>query len=97
MTVRIVGIPSSMANVFKKQIENEERITKGEITSQAKITAPVITGNYRDNIRVEKIGIIAHALYSHKLEYFGKNGSPYATMRLAAKEIARRKGYKYEG
>ena len=95
MTVRVVNIPD-MSEYFKNQIEKEERIAKGEIATQARITAPVISGNYRDNIRVEEEGVVANAPYSAKLEYVGKQGKPYATLRLAGKEIARRKGYEYK-
>lgn len=94
MTVKVVNIPN-LANYFEKQIEDEARITKGEISAQAKITAPVISGNYRDNIRVELEGVVANAPYSAKLEYVGRSGKPYGTMRNAAREIARRRGLKY--
>jgi hypothetical protein len=95
MTVQKIGIPN-MANYFKKQVEDEVRITKGQISTQARVTAPKITGNYANNIVVVEKGVEAKAPYSAKLEYVGKQGKPYATLRLAAKEIARRKGYQYK-
>jgi len=106
MTVKLIGIPKDMGSYFKQQIDNEERITKGQISSQAKISAPKISGNYANSIEVTMTGVEANAPYSAWLEYGtrrGKSGQvkfkarkPYATMRLAAKEIANRKGYKYE-
>lgn len=100
----IIGLPAEGLSLYiKKQIEKEVVETAIEIESLAKISAPKITGNYADQIKREKNLIGAYASYSYWLEYGVKkdgtkfiNQQPYATMRKAAKEVASKRGHKYD-
>lgn len=97
MTVTIIGLPAEgLSKYFDKMIKNEEVETAIDITSQAKLTAPVDTGNYRQRIQHDKNISSANADYSVYLEYGTIKMQPFATMRTAAIEIAKRKGYKFE-
>ncbi len=102
--VSIVGIPKDMGAYFEKQVSEEEYRTAKAIETQAKLTAPIDTGNFQDRIQAVKNVIMANAIYSAWLEYgtMNRNGKtitfspPHATMRRAAITVARMKGYRFE-
>ena len=91
----------TQASEFIKEVtmevmKQDQIVTAGQIVTEAKLQAPVITGNYRDNIRREEGSAVANAPYSAKLEYVGRKGVPYAIMRDSARKIGKLKGHKVE-
>ena len=106
--VRVTGLPvGGLAPYMKKSVEAEAVSTAIEIQALAIASAPQVSGNYANRISVDasnkkKITVLAAAIYSYWLEYGVKkdgtkfvNQPAYATMRKAAREVAKRKGYKY--
>jgi hypothetical protein len=89
-----VKVPN-LEKYYTKELEREAIITASQIQTEAKIASPVISGNYRNNIKQNANEVIAEAPYSAKLEFIGKKGVPHSTMRTAARKIAKQKGFKY--
>jgi hypothetical protein len=85
----------NLEKYYTKELEKEAIITASQIQTEAKVSAPVISGNYRNNIKQSREEVIAEAPYSAKLEFVGKKGIPHSTMRTAARKIAVKKGFDY--
>lgn len=90
MTVK-VDVPDYSKAVESILDKVQERATI-EVQNEAKITAPVDTGFYRNNIIREGDEVIANAEYSASIEY-GVNGTrraPNPVMRNAGRAIQKR-------
>ena len=89
MTVKI-DVPN-FENLIDKATERTARRALIEVENEARLTAPVDTGFYRNNIRrdVENLQVVANAEYSAPIEY-GVGGTarkPNPVMRNAGRKV----------
>lgn len=89
MTVK-VDVPN-YANIVNDTVEATARRTLIEVENEARLTAPVDTGFYRNNIQrdASTFQVVANAEYSAPIEYgvSGTKRRPNPVMRNAARKI----------